>query len=189
MRSDVSLALDSDLEYFNVQLENQTVSLRWKAYSEIDFKSICLEKTTQSLGDFAEIARFSHGNTEDVYIYSDDLSFSEANKTIYYRLKLEKINGTYSYSEIKKVFFSYDKIKINVFPNPTNEILYINLDSSEDISSDLNYTIYDALGNVIITYKGSDLLTSFNSSSLSKGIYYVHLSINDKIIIKQFEKL
>ena len=72
--------------------------------------------------------------------------------------------------------FSAEKIK--VYPNPVNNILYI-----ENIA-DSNYEIYDITGKIVLNGIGNQI----NVSSLEKGVYFLKVILEEKIITQKFIK-
>ncbi len=78
----------------------------------------------------------------------------------------------------------YEKIKISIHPNPTNDILYINIDLEEKLNKrDLLLLIYDSSGKGI---KKRQLiindLIELNVSNFKKGIYSIGIFNNGKKI-------
>jgi hypothetical protein len=55
--------------------------------------------------------------------------------------------------------------RVSVFPNPTNNLLYIN--------SVVNYKIYDVFGNVCLSGKNSN---DINVEGLKNGVYFIEIS-------------
>ena len=74
---------------------------------------------------------------------------------------------------------------VNLYPNPTNNLLHIQSDNPEKIS----ITVYDVNGRELQTYQSGD----FNGQTITlpkqKGLYFVSLTINGqsktyKIMVK-----
>ena len=74
------------------------------------------------------------------------------------------------------------KIKpLEVYPNPTNEILSIN---SENLIGK-HLTLIDINGKVVFTFKVTGKLTNLNLSNYSKGIYTLKSENNfTKVVIR-----
>lgn len=69
----------------------------------------------------------------------------------------------------------FDKTKIAVFPNPVNDIL--NISNLKDVS---DLTIYNLLGQEVLSEKGIDATKQINVSGLIAGTYLVKISSNGK---------
>lgn len=83
---------------------------------------------------------------------------------------------------------------IKLYPNPASNILNIELISLKALNDDINITIYDALGKVILVNKlkaegKTKVNSSINIDKLNKGIYNVVIQISEDIkrqtLIKQ----
>ena len=72
--------------------------------------------------------------------------------------------------------------QIAIYPNPAKDI--INIES--DITSDLNYCIYDVSGRVYLTGQLAD--NRINVSGFRKGVYILRLSQQSGIIIRKIVK-
>jgi hypothetical protein len=68
---------------------------------------------------------------------------------------------------------------LRISPNPAHDMLYI----ESDITSDLNYCIYDLNGRVYLT--GLIVDKRINVSGLSKGVYILRLSSQSKMIVQK----
>ena len=73
-------------------------------------------------------------------------------------------------------------IPINIYPNPANEILFINLSRPPD-----KVELLDLLGKRILSFdKINSITISINTSNIKNGMYYLKITYNDKIISKKF---
>lgn len=109
---------------------------------------------------------FASGNQPGSKLYIDDVSFSGGDVSVQ--------------NLIKKAGFK-------VYPNPTNDILFIRCD--ENISEISTIEILDLNGKIISSQNfdfSNNLIFEFSTKGLSKGIYYYRI-INDKsLITKKF---
>jgi hypothetical protein len=80
---------------------------------------------------------------------------------------------------------SKNNFQINIFPNPTNEILNISF-MGNDIPSELN--VYDGFGKKVITEKIYSSSTTLHLESISEGIYYLSYVIQGKSFQAVFVK-
>jgi cyclophilin family peptidyl-prolyl cis-trans isomerase len=80
-------------------------------------------------------------------------------------------------------------LNVNIYPNPTNDIINIDFANQVDINSGYTLKISDISGHIVYESGIIQSLTSVNLSSLnSKGIYFIHLidAENRSIVIKKF---
>ena len=73
---------------------------------------------------------------------------------------------------------NFEKDKIIIFPNPVKDILYI-----ENIT-DSNYEIYDITGKTVLNGVNNQI----NLGSLEKGVYFLKVTFEDKVITQNFIK-
>ncbi|MEW7291036.1 T9SS type A sorting domain-containing protein [Aquimarina sp. 2304DJ70-9] len=66
--------------------------------------------------------------------------------------------------------------EVIIFPNPTEDILNIQTSSFENVT----YSIYDALGKLVLQDKLSAELTPVSTSHLASGLYSVTLNTKGK---------
>ncbi len=75
---------------------------------------------------------------------------------------------------------------ISVYPNPSNGIITIQRNSNEK----MNLEIFDITGKQIHSQKNiTDNLYTIDLSSITNGVYFINISVNDKIITKKLIKL
>jgi len=76
-------------------------------------------------------------------------------------------------------------LEMNVYPNPTKDILNIDLQSTH---VDINLKVYDALGKIINDFDISDLKHQIDLSEYSNGIYYIGADNGEQNVLKRFIK-
>lgn len=77
---------------------------------------------------------------------------------------------------------------ISLYPNPVNDIVYFSIQNELEFT-DGNCTIYDLLGNLLMTNKIHSSNFSLDISHLSSGIYFIHIKSNDhREIVKKIIK-
>lgn len=89
-------------------------------------------------------------------------------------------DGAFEYSSIKNIAFEKQGIQLNVYPNPTQDLLYI--DSESDI---LSVTLFDAQEKNIITVYTFPL----NMKNLPSGVYQLNVETNSGTLIKSVVKI
>jgi len=93
------------------------------------------------------------------------------------------IDGQFSYSPVRKVFFSslekaHSEYSINIYPNPVVSRLSIECTSDQIVASDARLQIFNALGTKIIEFDSSKFQT-IDVTQLSEGFYAIVI-INEK---------
>jgi uncharacterized repeat protein (TIGR01451 family) len=169
---------------FNGNLIHKKVNLNWKT-ADNDFKKIEVQRSINR-NDFSTIGtRFPASS----YSFEDNIS-GLSSTLIYYRLKLEDLNGKISYSNI--IFFrQQDQLNdIVVFPNPASSNVFVSFYSS--ISGPVEVKLVDINGKAVKNWqkniqKGQNVL-SLNTQAFPAGNYTVQLIqqeniINTKILI------
>jgi photosystem II stability/assembly factor-like uncharacterized protein len=175
---------------------------------EPDTNSLELNGLINSYGAYLTNIQFEYGITDTfgssivgtpnfAYGYSTNLIKATIdnilpNQTYYYRLVATN-NGNTIYSDTYQFTtgtlsisdFSINEL-ISVYPNPANELVNIQLKSSEQINSII---LYNVLGKLI--YKENKLNTSetikIDVSNFGKGIYFLKVNFtNNKMISKKF---
>ncbi len=96
-------------------------------------------------------------------------------------IKTVRVNiGTYIQN------FTGNNLQVNIYPNPTNDILNLEIDATE--FNDLKLEILNPQGQVVynnILYSGSTCKEIINISCYSGGIYYIRISNNELIHISK----
>jgi hypothetical protein len=157
--------------------ETQEVKIQWKTAQEINTKDFEIEWSDDGL-HFTKIAVLSSaGNSTQELSYSH-LHKMPADGANYYRLKMQDIDGRFTYSPIVKVMVTVRDLSVNIFPNPVANFLQINIRSIKNETIVLN--LYSADGKIIASKqftvtKGSNLL-NWNVQSISAGSYFISSS-------------
>lgn len=72
---------------------------------------------------------------------------------------------------------------MQMYPNPTNDVVYIEADNNIKTLS-----IIDITGSIVANYEIDRDFYSFSTANLSSGIYYVQINYGDKITVKKLVK-
>jgi hypothetical protein len=130
---------------FNAKADNRVAKLQWVSNGGLKNDYYAVEKADET-GAFQElnILNASTGDeTPTVFDYTDESPKEGDN---HYRIKTVDNNGTPQYSAVKTVNFK-DISDANVFPNPANDVLNIDLKSYEGHS--VGIQVYNAMGKLI----------------------------------------
>jgi len=170
----------ADFLRFDVLNEGRSIRLNWvtnaeykNEYFEVehstDGRNFELLETVNSLGD----SRLpTHYDIDDT---SPELGEN------YYRLKEIYEDGSFKYSEIQKVDFDVELEAVNIYPNPAQEVLYINLAKYEGKEGALS--LVDLLGQELIR-KDLETIDSrpvqIDLSKIKNGMYTISIQIKDR---------
>ena len=144
-----------------------------RSLNGLDFKSI---GNVQAIGNSSVVQNYSF---EDADVHS---------KTIYYRLKIVEINGSFKYSKI--LIFKIDKgITTNsISPNPFMES--IKLDFETNHSQNIRIKMYDLMGRQVktinlIAHKGTNTVNINELQNLPAGSYIIEMIAGGERVFKE----
>ena len=173
----VCLTLPLEMVKFNAkQINCQTIELDWATVEEVQNEKFIIEKSLNQGKTFEPIGEIlSKSNSRDytTYNFTDkSISATLSKKAIFYRLKQIDYNGHYQYSDIKLVNYICEMPKnIEFYPNPVNEVLYIDL---------INYSLgkNDEVKVELLNFLGKKYLTKI--VKVKNGKTYVEINIGQK---------
>lgn len=125
-----------------------------------------------------ESASFSLANITEIFVLRSNISGSTA--------------GTDNDFEFDNIYVSTDQvmakdiisdIKLNIYPNPTSEIININIPEAIDYLE-----LYDLVGKRITNISLAQNNTSVNLSSLEDGMYILKITTNGKVFTSKVIK-
>jgi len=113
------------------------VQASWKVENEEDYTSFTVERSTDNGASFAVLGGFASGS-QHVYTFTDT---DPAKTTNIYRVKIEDLNSSVSYTKAISVTYSPGSqskasAKIRIYPNPVGSL--INLSFNEPALTKLN---------------------------------------------------
>ena len=96
---------------------------------------------------------------------------------MYYRLKMQDYDHSYTYSNVLAVRLQTNNLKAQLFPNPAKDVLQLQLPSEEKTQTSV--LIHDFTGKqlyqqAVLLYKGNNSI-SIPVSSLPAGMYTVRI--------------
>ena len=149
---------------------DKQVLLTWQTAQEINTSYFIIERSTNGT-DFSSMGKVSaSGNSSTVknYTYIDLKPLQGIN---YYRLKMIDVDGKFTFSKIVAVKNDNNESSFRIFPNPANEILYVQASGSNDFTT---LQIFDAGGRKLKEEKvmlNGNASTSIDIKDLPKGVY------------------
>ncbi|MEX0636556.1 MAG: T9SS type A sorting domain-containing protein, partial [Ferruginibacter sp.] len=107
------------LLYFNAKkIESSQVLLNWKTTNEIETDYFEVERSINHSNTFISISKISANSGSAVFSYSFLDKMIVESGVYYYRLKMLDKDGSYTYSEIRKVDIDSKPSSIFVYPVP-----------------------------------------------------------------------
>lgn len=171
-----SAVLPLTYQAFEVARNGVTVELDWQTENEVNTSYFEIQRSLDNK-TFTNIGRVeATGQKENEYLFEDEEPYDFVT---YYRLKQVDYDGRYSYSEVKVVDQIQKSLFVKVYPNPADEILFVdlNFDNQEDIAVEL----YNNIGQLVLatSYRlnGGKKL---NIAHLQTGLYFLHVKANRK---------
>ena len=80
---------------------------------------------------------------------------------------------------------STEQLKIDVYPNPTNDLIYVNRMAYEKLT--INVTTQE--GKVLISTETSDQITRINLSKFESGIYLIQSFNEEGVSVEKVIKI
>jgi len=195
-------ALGVHLLDFTATKQPSEVPLKWITENEDNYTNFTVERSTDNGITFNVLGGFA-SNGQSTYTFTDK---NPVNTVDIYRLKIEDLNGTITYSKAITVVYDASKViavttKVSVYPNPSTGIINLaigntgynqpNLSGVQKVA--LNSTLASApagssvsYGIKIISITGSVIKTATSSgstwqdnvSSLLPGTYFIQVVNN-----------
>jgi hypothetical protein len=183
------LPLPIELIKFNIinGYENQII-IEWATASELNNDFFTIERSCDAINweKLSDYPGAGNSSTTINYAIIDENPYPKGS---YYRLKQTDFNGNYEYSEIK--FINTLELKsdiISIYPNPNTGKFTIK--KPEWFNEKILVKIYNINYKIIV-----DKMIPADSNNInvditnySKGLYQIHLTLNDKEIIKSIYK-
>lgn len=185
------------LKSFNaVPIQNKEVDLQWVTAKEVNGSHFELERSTDGV-NFAPIARVEaagESNGDQAYQYTDREVNSRGNAgSQYYRIKMVDIDGEFEYSRTRRVNFKRSDFEftINAYPNPTSDLVQLELSGLDDTSADRpTLRIFSNTGELIKSQVLNSDFGEIDVVNLSDGLYHFMIDYkgrkySEKIIVQK----
>lgn len=167
-------------------VNNKQVLCKWITASEInnDYFTVQRSKNGTEFENIGTVDGAGNSTTVLNYSFSDEHPYSGLS---YYRLKQTDFNNDFSFSKIVSVKIS-DGRSLAVYPLLTTGDVYF---ISEGGLQNVSIKVIDAQGRIVIDQKsGSENNAGkLNLSSFSNGIYFIHITLNNKTEVFKVMKM
>ncbi|MEQ1553673.1 MAG: T9SS type A sorting domain-containing protein [Ferruginibacter sp.] len=160
------------LEEFAAIKNNCTANLVWKTSSEINSDKFEVEVLTKANTDFATIGSvIASGASSSSKNYQFSYAM-QADVVYYFRLKMIKKDGTFTYSKIAPLSCENRKSEISVYPNPTPNTITI-----EGLAKGKNIvTLYTNQGRLVTSLTTSKVKDVIDMTTLASGTYMLKIT-------------
>lgn len=188
-------ALPITLKSFTAQkFTNNSVLLDWISSSEINSSHFDIQRSED--GEYFEtigtITAAGESSADIAYSFIDrDLNLRRnQTKIFYYRLNMIDLDASQEFSEIKAVRMTNEGYAdVIVFPNPTAELLNIDIASDLDVST-VKMEITDIQGKRLVVVNIDISVQKIHTVNLKRkglesGIYMVRLYTNNEVLSSQ----
>ncbi len=179
--SALCIALPIELLFFDAELIDDNVLLKWSTLSETDNDYFEIQRSTDAVNWETIKKENGAGYSVSQISYKATDLYPLLNSS-YYRLKQTDFNGNYTYSAIREVYYNNGFEKLKVYPNPAQNFLTVEL---ENIGS-YQISIYNSVGKKIakINNEFSNNQAKLDLRNLPSGLYFLVLSKNNGVIRK-----
>jgi len=174
-----NITLPLELLTFKGSLQNNATLLQWETSNETNTSHFDVERSLdgRSFGGIGTVAASGNSAGGNKYSYTDYDVSSLSSTVIYYRLKMVDADGQYKYSNVVTIYLS-DITGLSVSPNPTSGETKMMINAAAD--GRVQWKLRDNHGRVVMqnrisVNKGNNNV-NINISSLSSGVYYMHVT-------------
>lgn len=173
---------------FNAQKSGEQVLLTWATSTEINTDKFDVEysKDGNTFSSFISVAAKGNSSTRQEYSTNHCCPVEGVN---YYRLMMIDRDGSFKYSEIKKVMFEFVNV-MKVFPNPNRKNLNLNISFKNSFKKDGTISIYNTIGSLVYSSNFLKGQTSkqINTRAFATGNYYIVVNVDGTIYKEIFIK-
>ena len=168
-------------------MQNETVEFYWQTAIEQNVNDFTIERSTDGK-NFTPLSIFTPKGSNSTYAASDKNPILGINGA-YYRLRINDLDGTFSYSKVVNVSVLQKGFSAKVYPNPFDKNL--TLDILTDKKTDVQIALIDILGRQVFVQnvqntEGGTLPLSI--PNVPSGAYILKISGNQRTIVQRLIK-
>ncbi len=167
------------LATFTALAADRAAQLTWTTASEINSAYFTVERSLDGI-TYAEVSRVgAQGNkqTTTTYAYPDAnaASLLPAGQSLYYRLRLTDLDGSYSYSSVRTVSFG-PATQLALYPNPATAATLLDL-GALPAGEACQVRVFDAVGRLVWATPATGATSlPLPAQQWATGIYLVQVS-------------
>ena len=165
----VTTALPLTLTSFTAQKQYGDVLLNWQTTREVNTSHFNIQRSTDGTSFITVGIKNATDNSINRYNYTDTLTPDVSSfPVLYYRLQMIDRDGVFTYSNIISITNDNRPGTIAIYPNPAQNYIHV--------SGAIKYLqLFDAQGKKLYETGDATGNVDINISSLSRGIYFVHV--------------
>lgn len=182
-------ALGVDLLNFNGKhVTSKGNQLSWATLTETSNDFFVLERSFDGK-NFDFVAQIDGAGNSSERIQYEFLDKKYQIGDNYYRLIQQDINGKQTISEIILITVNEATAEVQVFPNPTKELVNIHFQNLP--AEEVELELFDALGKLLRkqTVIGNNGQVQLDLKDLTEGVYYLNLTVDGLAVQKKIVKM
>ncbi len=145
--------------------------LHWQTAEEVNFSHFDIERSSNGQ-NFTKISQVKAKGSNSEYGFLDE----NPAHNMYYRLKINDIDGTFNYSDVIALQSSRPR-NVEVYPTITHDVVTIATESVDNIA---RVTVFDMFGKAVMVVNSLDN-NRLDLSALTAGMYLVQWQIGSEI--------
>ena len=175
-------ALPVDILFFTGKLNGDKIELQWQVGAEVNVENYEVERSFD--GTYFNSIQNINATKKNAYSIIDYVS-NLRGKKLWYRIKKQDKNGSFSYSEIFTVVVP-SNIKFLVYPNPAKNYIQLQFDGVTT-SQKVNISIIDGMGKLVQNQNISTTSNNvfLNINTLQNGTYIIKTNLNGESFIQK----
>ena len=175
------LSVPVELLRFTAKHMDEAALLQWTSVKEENFANYELQRSAdgQEWHSLTQQAGKGEHELEQHYAYVDERPLRGAN---YYRLKMNDLDGSFAFSDIRQLSFARVQSDWLAYPNPFSSYLW--LQASETGEGPIDITLLDVLGRPLQTWSGLEgqpVLQLLIDPDLPTGSYYLQVGSANRV--------
>jgi hypothetical protein len=182
----LSTVLPLELLTFQAQNTEGPNKLTWQTATETNTSHFDIERSPDGKA-FEKIGEVKAKGSNSEYQYLDKIG---AFSTIYYRLKINDLDGKSDYSKVVNLTAKVKGFSAKVYPNPLKDQATIEITTEQ--KTDVSIELYDVIGRQVKRLKVENtewvLTMPMSMNDLSSGTYFLKISSNTNSIQQKIVK-
>jgi hypothetical protein len=172
----------------------KSAHLTWSTASEANSNYFQVERSFDKAkwSDIGKVQAAGNSQIVQNYQYMDVAVYNgtASNLTVYYRLKMVDIDGSFEYSPIESVNFGKPSLVNNtreflVYPNPASEGIHVEWDANQ-VDQPTSLEFYDLSGKLILVERVPDQTNQqyvdFTKANMGTGLFLMRIMNGDQPI-------
>jgi hypothetical protein len=168
------------LSFEGTKIDKNENQLLWKTTDETNASHFDIERSVDGK-TFEKIGKIKTKGSNSSYDFNDKNLPVNAN-ILYYRLKMNDLDGTTDYSKTIAIASEKSGSIIKIYPTNTEGVVWID-DAGLGID---NVSVFNAVGQLVLTLKG---VKQIDLSAFNAGMYIIHVDNQEgKTVEKVFKQ-